>query len=123
MDAAARVIDECGRLARCRHHSHEVTRASRHGLQVLEQWDPSRALFACDIRPGAPPLHQFAQEAMGGGLLIGPEGGLSESEWDVLDGCGYVRRVTLGANTLRAETAAMAALAVVSCAAARGGGG
>ena len=85
-------------------------------LQALEAWDPDRPLFACDTRPGAQPLVSVAADAQAGGVIIGPEGGLSRDEWEALDSHGFVRRVTLGPNILRAETAAMAALAVIGCA-------
>lgn len=46
-------------------------------------------------------------------VLIGPEGGFDPAERAQLLGLSAVRRVTLGPRILRAETAAVAALAVV----------
>jgi 16S rRNA (uracil1498-N3)-methyltransferase len=46
-------------------------------------------------------------------LLIGPEGGFSQSERDDLLGRAYVTPISLGPRTLRADTAAVAALALV----------
>ena len=84
---------------------------------VLATWDPQRPLFACDTRTGASPLAgQSAAAARAGGILIGPEGGLAPHEWEALDTYGYVTPVSLGRNTLRAETAAMAALAILGAA-------
>ena len=45
-------------------------------------------------------------------LVIGPEGGWTQEELEVAVSCGY-RTVTLGQRVLRAETATLAALAVV----------
>jgi 16S rRNA (uracil1498-N3)-methyltransferase len=45
-------------------------------------------------------------------IAVGPEGGLELGERDQLSGAGF-RPVSLGANVLRFETAAVAALAVV----------
>ncbi len=45
-------------------------------------------------------------------ILVGPEGGFTTSEVDAAKARGY-RPVTLGAQTLRSETAALAALSVV----------
>ena len=44
-------------------------------------------------------------------ILIGPEGGFTRSELDGLDNLPFVSRAYLGPRTLRAETAALAALA------------
>ena len=46
-------------------------------------------------------------------LLIGPEGGFSEDERTQLRGASYVRPISLGPRILRADTAAVAALAVL----------
>jgi len=59
------------------------------------------------------PLARATAAARTGGVLIGPEGGLASHEWGELDSRDFVTAVTLGSNVLRAETAAMAALAIV----------
>jgi 16S rRNA (uracil1498-N3)-methyltransferase len=46
-------------------------------------------------------------------VLVGPEGGFDESELDALRELPFVTAVGLGPRVLRADTAALAALAVV----------
>jgi 16S rRNA (uracil1498-N3)-methyltransferase len=86
---------------------------------VLAHWDPSRPLYVCDERANCPTLSaRLAMEKDGlqsPGVLIGPEGGFAREEFETLSNCDFVRSVSLGPNTLRAETAALAALAVLSC--------
>lgn len=66
----------------------------------------------------APGLKQALRGYKGGGdgdmvtLLIGPEGGLSQDELSKALDAGFVR-ASLGPRTLRSETAAIAALAIV----------
>jgi len=51
------------------------------------------------------------QEATSVALAIGPEGGWTEEELQLFERAGWVS-VSLGATILRAETAAIAALAI-----------
>ena len=46
-------------------------------------------------------------------LLIGPEGGFSQEERDLLHSLDFVTPIPLGPRILRADTAAVAALAVI----------
>ena len=46
-------------------------------------------------------------------LLIGPEGGFSETEREMLRAASFVTPISLGPRILRADTAAIAALAIV----------
>ena len=50
------------------------------------------------------------------GLLVGPEGGFTDFEFEEMEKSPSVRFVSLGSNVLRAETAAIAAMAMVSAA-------
>lgn len=72
------------------------------------------ARLLLDEEGGAPLLGamQAGGAAEGVSLLVGPEGGWTEQERDWLVAKGW-QRVTLGATILRAETAAIAAVAVV----------
>src|SRR5258707_846050 len=74
-----------------------------------------RRLVVCaESGPGAPFAAAFAglRDAAPAAVLAGPEGGFSETELDALGKLPIVTRVGLGPRVLRAETAALAALAV-----------
>lgn len=85
---------------------------------LLESWPETTRLIFCDESATAPPLLKAALEDGPGpkGLLIGPEGGFSPEERSRLHAHPMVRAVTLGARILRAETAAIAALAILQAA-------
>jgi len=92
---------------------HEPVRLDR----LLADWPPDRALLVCDETgngtPIAAALGDFTvQPPVSAAVLIGPEGGFAETELDALGKLPIVKRVGLGPRVLRAETAALAALAV-----------
>lgn len=65
------------------------------------------------LRPGAAtPLSNIENPATKVCLLVGPEGGFSETEYTDADVAGF-RSVSLGPRMLRTETAAVAAIAIV----------
>ena len=76
----------------------------------------SGAALLLSLRPGSNSLRAAVSAADKPGqaitFLSGPEGGLSAAEEDMALNCGYVP-VTLGARVLRAETAALCALAAL----------
>jgi 16S rRNA (uracil1498-N3)-methyltransferase len=82
--------------------------------RLLQDWPAERRLLAC-AESGAPvPLGR----ALSGlsppfAVLVGPEGGFDETELDGLRELPFVTPVGLGPRVLRADTAALAALAVV----------
>jgi 16S rRNA (uracil1498-N3)-methyltransferase len=83
---------------------------------VLAQWPAERLLVFCDEdAPLANPFEALARvEAKAGvSLLIGPEGGFEESERRAIGLAPRVLRLNLGPRILRADTAAVAALALV----------
>jgi 16S rRNA (uracil1498-N3)-methyltransferase len=86
--------------------------------QVLAGWDPPRRLIFCDEAASlADPL--AALKAIPAGplaVLIGPEGGFSDAERARLLDFPHVTAISLGPRILRADTAAVAALALVQAA-------
>lgn len=89
------------------------------GLEKLvAQWKQSegdRVLVVADeAAPSGSPLESLRLlEGRRIGLLIGPEGGFDEEERQLLLAQDFVRPVSLGPRILRADTAAVAALAVM----------
>jgi 16S rRNA (uracil1498-N3)-methyltransferase len=82
---------------------------------VLERWDPVRRLIVCDeAAPIADPIAALKSLPPGPlALLIGPEGGFSEAELEALRALDFVTAISLGPRIMRADTAAVAALALV----------
>jgi 16S rRNA (uracil1498-N3)-methyltransferase len=82
---------------------------------VLANWDPGRRLIVCDeASPIADPLAALERLPSGPfALLIGPEGGFTESEMNALRALDFVTAISLGPRVMRADTAAVAALALV----------
>ncbi len=96
--------------------------AAVHDPVPLERWlagrDGGRLLTFCDEEaPEASPVAALAAEANAGAsgidVLIGPEGGFAEEERVLLLAQPRVVRLSLGPRILRADTAAVAALALV----------
>jgi len=77
--------------------------------QLIAAW-PERALYVADERRTAKLLRFSAAPSA---LLIGPEGGFTEEELEGIGAHPLVTRVSLGARILRAETAAIAGLALL----------
>ncbi|NNE23042.1 MAG: 16S rRNA (uracil(1498)-N(3))-methyltransferase [Rhizobiales bacterium] len=82
---------------------------------VLAKWDPARRLIFCDeAAPQADPLKTLGGIAPGPlALLIGPEGGFSPAEQAGLRELPFVTPISLGPRIMRADTAAVAAMAIV----------
>lgn len=80
--------------------------------KVLATWDPGTPLIYCDEGGGASPLSERANQLAGqpAGVLIGPEGGFSPKEREMLRALEFVIPITLGPRILRAETAVVSAL-------------
>jgi 16S rRNA (uracil1498-N3)-methyltransferase len=83
--------------------------------ELAAGWPAGRRLIFCDEAGDAPPLAEVAAAEAGGALalLIGPEGGFDEAERAALRALPFVRPASLGPRILRAETAALAGLAVL----------
>jgi 16S rRNA (uracil1498-N3)-methyltransferase len=73
-----------------------------------------RLIFADEAEGSASPLDRLALQAgVPVGLLVGPEGGFADDERERLRAQPFVVPISLGPRILRADTAAVAALAVI----------
>lgn len=114
---AVEAAEQCGLVA-----VPEV-RAAEKLASLIVKWDkvaPGRMIFFCDENegPGATraALEKLAAEGKKGAplaVLIGPEGGFSPKEREMLRGRSDTLALSLGPRIMRADTAAIAALAAV----------
>ena len=83
--------------------------------KALAGWDPARTLLFLDESGAGLPLAQVLADVPAGPLavLVGPEGGFAPEERALLARLPFARPVGLGPRILRAETAAIAALAII----------
>lgn len=83
--------------------------------RLLGAWDPERRLIFCDEDASTnnplPALQAVTERKLA--LLVGPEGGFSDDERRMLRTLPFVTAIPLGPRILRADTAAVAALAVI----------
>jgi 16S rRNA (uracil1498-N3)-methyltransferase len=80
---------------------------------LLKDWPPDRTLYFCDERGGEPFGEAVRQGQMAkAAILIGPEGGFTDEENAAIKAAPFAIPVSLGPNVLRADTAAVAAIAV-----------
>jgi 16S rRNA (uracil1498-N3)-methyltransferase len=77
---------------------------------LLWQWPADRTLYFAD-EAGGPALAEIASPGPAA-ILIGPEGGFTDEERAAIGALAQARRVSLGPRILRADTAALAALAI-----------
>lgn len=85
---------------------------------LLEGWSSDRRIIFCDEDSQTQnPLAALSRiEERRLALLVGPEGGFSDEERLLLRSLPFVTAIPLGPRILRADTAAVAALAVVQAA-------
>ncbi|HCL64687.1 MAG TPA: 16S rRNA (uracil(1498)-N(3))-methyltransferase [Rhizobium sp.] len=85
---------------------------------LLDRWPKTRRIIFCDedsvTQNPLPALGNIREQSLA--LLVGPEGGFSEEERTLLRSLDFVTAIPLGPRILRADTAAVAALAVVQAA-------
>ncbi|MDB6181217.1 16S rRNA (uracil(1498)-N(3))-methyltransferase [Paracoccus fistulariae] len=80
--------------------------------RVLQDWDPARRILWADEALAGPAETLAGLPTGPWAILIGPEGGFSEPERQQLSSLAHVTRISLGPRILRADTAAVAALAL-----------
>jgi 16S rRNA (uracil1498-N3)-methyltransferase len=82
---------------------------------LLQRWPRERRIIFCDESDAGlnplPLLKEINERHLA--LLIGPEGGFSQEEREMLHGLEFVTAIPLGPRILRADTAAVAAMAVI----------
>ncbi len=98
--------EQCGRTA-LPELAEPVTLAA-----LLAGWDPARALVFADETGGAPLAEALRRVSAPLAILIGPEGGFTPAERDAVRSVPQAVAVSLGPRILRADTAAVAAIAV-----------
>jgi 16S rRNA (uracil1498-N3)-methyltransferase len=102
-----------GAAEQCERLSVPALHPARPLHAVLDAWDGAPLLVGAERR-GARPIAQAASGAhLPCGWLVGPEGGFEDAELDDATRRAFVTPVALGPRILRAETAAVAGLAVL----------
>ncbi|MEM9144801.1 MAG: 16S rRNA (uracil(1498)-N(3))-methyltransferase [Pseudomonadota bacterium] len=116
------------RVNRARLVAHAVEAAEQCGLvsvpevadpttldAVLDRWPAERRLVFCDESGAGKPAATALAGVQSGpvAVLIGPEGGFAPEEAQKLRALAHTTSISLGPRILRADTAAVAALAVV----------
>ncbi|HFC05159.1 MAG TPA: 16S rRNA (uracil(1498)-N(3))-methyltransferase [Rhizobiales bacterium] len=83
--------------------------------RLLDQWPDDRQLIFCDESAASTSPMKTLKTLAGRpvALLVGPEGGFSPRERERLLGLPFVTAISLGPRIMRADTAAVAALAVL----------
>jgi 16S rRNA (uracil1498-N3)-methyltransferase len=81
--------------------------------RLLVEWQRERRLLFCD-EAGAPPIRDVLtnQTASAWGIITGPEGGFDDAEREMIRALPSTAPASLGKRILRADTAALAALAI-----------
>lgn len=80
---------------------------------LLDHWPEGRVLYFCDERGGVPFGDVLsAKPKAPAAILIGPEGGFTDAENGAIRSHRAASPVSLGPHILRADTAAVAAIAV-----------
>ena len=79
----------------------------------LRHWSTEKILYVCAERADARPIGYYVEPGTcdNAAFLIGPEGGFSTEEMALFDQYSFIRKINLGTRILRAETAAITALA------------
>ena len=107
---AIEAAEQCGRL------SVPKVNEPENLTSIIESWPGDRTLLYCDETGNGIGIGEYLKLAMTDSrtaptaFLIGPEGGFSSSELDLLEEKNNFTAIDLGPRILRADTAAIAAL-------------
>jgi 16S rRNA (uracil1498-N3)-methyltransferase len=81
---------------------------------LMKSWDLKRAIIFCDeTSKSADPRAALSKLVPPAAVFVGPEGGFTEDERNQLKSMPNVAAISLGPRIMRADTAAVAALALV----------
>jgi 16S rRNA (uracil1498-N3)-methyltransferase len=81
---------------------------------ALREWDGARSLIFCDETAGiSDPLLALRNIKTPAAVIVGPEGGFTDEERRHLNSLPFVKGISLGPRIMRADTAAVAVLALV----------
>ena len=85
--------------------------------QLLADWPAERTLlFADESGQGAPAPNILTEQTEKWGILIGPEGGFSPEERELIYSIAATKGISLGPRILRADTAALTLLSLTMAA-------
>lgn len=84
-----------------------------HLFEAIENFQGDKILFADEAGGGNFINNILSQNDKNIGILIGPEGGFSEKERDLLLSNSKIYPVSLGPRILRADTAAICSMAII----------
>ncbi|WP_292050856.1 MULTISPECIES: 16S rRNA (uracil(1498)-N(3))-methyltransferase [unclassified Brevundimonas] len=88
-----------------------VVHESRKLSDIIRDWPEGRKLMFCDETGGEPAIEALQKAGSGAwSILIGPEGGFSPEEREMLRALPFTTAVSLGPRILRADTAAISAM-------------
>ncbi len=82
-------------------------------VQFLYQWDSAKNLLLCAERSNVPKITELRLASPAAGLIVGPEGGFASTELELMRRYTFLNLVSLGPLVLRAETAAIAGMALL----------
>jgi 16S rRNA (uracil1498-N3)-methyltransferase len=83
--------------------------------EALAGWHDERKVIYCDEHDTGDPIGTLVQVSQGPiAVLVGPEGGFSDTERELLIAKPFVVALSLGPRIMRADTAAVAVLALVN---------
>jgi 16S rRNA (uracil1498-N3)-methyltransferase len=98
----------------CERLSIPILHPLRDFKKALSDWNADIPLMAAIERMDAVHLSRIDLKSMKTGLCIGPEGGITPEETDILGTKTFVTPVSLGPNILRAETAVFYGVTILS---------
>ncbi len=102
-------VEQCGILS-----LPEIKPAIRLDQLIKELGDHTHLIFCDEAEHNSNPIVELARKKPGKlAVLIGPEGGFSDDERKVLETFSNITKLGLGPRILRADTAAVAAMAII----------